>query len=108
MLRMAALILLFLLAALQVHLWTGQGGMRDVWRLQERIEAQKVENEHLRERNDRLAAEVEDLRHGDEAIEERARAELGLIRPGEVYYQVVETQPTATQAGRKDAERERR
>ena len=96
MLRLAALILLILLIALQVHLWTGRGGMRDVWRLQQRIEEQKAENAKLKARNDTLSAEVEDLKHGEEAIEERARSELGLIRPGETFYQVVEPDPNAS------------
>lgn len=95
MLRLAALVLLILLVVLQVHLWTGRGGMRDVWRLQQRIEEQKAENAQLKARNEMLAAEVEDLKHGEEAIEERARSELGLVRPGETFYQVVEPDPDA-------------
>lgn len=90
MLRLVALILLILLIALQVHLWTGQGGIGDVRRLKQRIEEQKAENAKLKARNDTLAAEVEDLKHGDEAIEERARAEIGLLKPGETFYQVVD------------------
>ena len=90
MLRYAALILLILLIALQVKLWTGQGGMREVWRLQQRVSEQKAENTRLKTRNETLSAEVEDLKHGDEAVEERARSELGLLKPGETFYQVVE------------------
>lgn len=90
MLRWAFLILLILLIALQVHLWTGQGGMRDLWQLRERVQGQKLENAALKKRNETLSAEVEDLKHGEEAVEERARSELGLIKPGETYYQVVE------------------
>lgn len=90
MLRYVALILLILLIALQVRLWTGQGGLYEVWRLRERVEQQKAENAKLKARNDTLAAEVEDLKHGDEAIEERARAEIGLLKPGETFYQVVD------------------
>ena len=93
MLRLAALILLVLLIALQVHLWAGHGGMRDVWRLQHRIEEQQAENAKLKARNETLSAEVEDLKHGSEAIEERARSELGLIKPGETFYQIVEPSP---------------
>ena len=94
MLRWAALILLILLVALQVQLWTGHGGLRDLWRLQQNITEQKQENDTLKTRNDTLAAEVEDLKHGSEAIEERARSELGLLKPGETFIQVVE--PTAS------------
>lgn len=93
MLRYAALILLILLIALQIKLWTGAGGMREVWRLQQRVAEQQKENADLRKRNAKLAAEVEDLKHGSEAIEERARSELGLIKPGETLYQVVEPAP---------------
>jgi cell division protein FtsB len=89
-LRYVALILLILLIALQVRLWSGHGGLHEVWRLRERVEEQKAENAKLKARNDTLAAEVEDLKHGDEAIEERARAEIGLLKPGETFYQVVD------------------
>lgn len=90
MVRWIALVLVIVLIALQVRLWTGQGGLRDVWRLQQRVTEQKAENERLKKRNETLSAEVEDLKHGEEAIEERARAELGLLKPGETFYQVVE------------------
>jgi cell division protein FtsB len=94
-LRYVALILLILLLALQLKLWTGDGGMREVWRLQQRLDEQKKENAKLKQRNEALSAEVQDLKTGKEAIEERARSELGLIKPGEVFYQVVE--PTASE-----------
>ena len=90
MLRLVALILLILLIALELKLWTGDGGMREVWRLQQRLDEQKKENARLRQRNEALSAEVQDLKSGKEAIEDRARSELGLIKPGEVFYQVVE------------------
>jgi cell division protein FtsB len=92
-LRYIALILLILLIALQIKFWTGEGGMRDVWRLQERISEQTIENQKLKQRNEALSAEVQDLKTGKGAIEERARSELGLIKPGEVFYQVVEPAP---------------
>lgn len=95
MLRYVALILLILLLALEIKLWAGEGGMRDVWRLEQRLAEQKQENLKLKQRNEELAAEVEDLKTGKDAIEERARSELGLIKPGEVFYQVVEPQPGA-------------
>lgn len=101
MLRYVALILLILLIALQVRLWTGQGGLYEVWRLRERVEQQKAENAKLKARNDTLAAEVEDLKHGDEAIEERARAEIGLLKPGETFYQVVDQNAGPPPDGRK-------
>ncbi|MCK9539540.1 cell division protein FtsB [Dokdonella sp.] len=104
MLRLVALILLILLIALQVHLWTGRGGLRDVWRLEQRIEEQKAENARLKARNDTLSAEVEDLKRGKEAIEERARSELGLIRPGETFYQVAEPPPDKQGARPRDGD----
>lgn len=90
MLRYAALILVILLIALQIKLWTGQGGMREVWALEGRVAAQAKENDTLRTRNDALSADVADLKEGTEAVEERARSELGLIKPGETFYQVVD------------------
>ena len=82
-------ILLLVLVALQLKMWFGEGGYRDVQRLAERVEQQALENEALAQRNRELQAEVEDLRQGLEAIEERARSELGLIKENEEFYQVV-------------------
>jgi cell division protein FtsB len=87
--RMLLAILLLLLVALQFKMWFGEGGYRDVQRLAQRVEEQAQENEALAQRNRELQAEVEDLRQGLEAIEERARSELGLIKEGEEFYQVV-------------------
>ena len=82
MLRYVALILLALLIALEVKLWAGEGGMREVWLLQHKLDEQKAENQKLKQRNEALAAEVQDLKSGKAAIEERARSEQGLIKPG--------------------------
>jgi len=82
-------ILLLLMVALQLKMWLGEGGYRDVQRLAERVEEQARENEALAQRNRELQAEVEDLRQGLAAIEERARSELGLIKQDEQFYQVV-------------------
>jgi cell division protein FtsB len=82
-------ILLLVLFALQFKLWFGEGGYRNVQRLAQRVEQQAQENELLAQRNRELQAEVEDLRQGMEAIEERARSELGLIKENEEFYQVV-------------------
>ena len=82
-------ILLLVLLALQYKLWFGEGGYRDVQRLTLRVEEQARENETLAQRNRELEAEVDDLRKGLEAIEERARSELGLIKENEEFYQVV-------------------
>lgn len=87
--RWVSLLLLVLLAGLQVKLWVS-GGMRDVWRLEAAVEQQRVENLKQQHRNEQLAAEVADLKEGAEAIEERARSELGMVKNDEVFYQVVE------------------
>lgn len=90
MLRYAALILLALLIVLQIKLWTGAGGVRDVESLRQAVAETRKANEALKARNDALQAEVRDLKEGRDAIEERARSELGLVKPGETFYQVVE------------------
>lgn len=87
--RALLVILVLLLVALQLKMWFGEGGYRDVQRLALRVEEQARENETLAQRNRELQAEVEDLRQGLEAIEERARSELGLIKEDEEFYQVV-------------------
>lgn len=78
-----------LLVVLQYRLWLGDGGMREVARLRVEIEQQQVENATLRERNRTLAAEVQDLKKGTVAIEERARTDLGMVGQRETFYQVV-------------------
>jgi cell division protein FtsB len=98
-LRFVALLLLILLLGLELKLWTGDWGMREVWRLRDRVAEQKIENQKLKQRNEALSAEVEDLKNGKEAIEERARSELGLIRPGETFYHVVEPPPADKKSG---------
>lgn len=83
-------ILLLLLVLLQYRLWNGNGSLPEVWHLEEIKTAQIRENEQLRERNLSLAAEVMDLKQGLEAIEERARSEMGMIHKDEVFFQIVE------------------
>ena len=85
--RTLLIVLVILLVLVQVRLWTE---VREVHSLRIMVEEQNEQNRQLRERNDALAAEVEDLRAGLEAIEERARAELGLIREGESFYLIVD------------------
>jgi len=88
-LRWLITILIGLLILLQYSLWVGEGSVEEVSRLQRKVEQQKQENKHLRERNQALSAEVIDLKQGQEAIEERARSELGMIRKGEEFYQII-------------------
>ena len=94
-LRIVLLLLLVLLAWLQYRLWFGSGGQREVQVLQHRVQQQERDNAGLQQRNDALAAEVEDLKSGEAAVEERARNELGMIKPGETFYRVVEPQQPA-------------
>ena len=83
-------ILLILLVLLQYRLWNGNGSLPDLWRLEE-IKAEQIEeNEVLNERNVALAAEVMDLKEGKEAIEERARYEMGMIQSGETFIQIID------------------
>jgi cell division protein FtsB len=88
--RWLALALLMLLAGLQLELWV-TGGMRDVWRLEKAVAEQAHRTEQAQQRNAQLTAEVIDLKTGQEAIEERARAELGMVGMGETFYQVIDT-----------------
>lgn len=97
MLRWVALILILLLIGLQMKLWTGNGSMRDVESLRAAVKAQGDKNAKQLQLNQALTADVLDLKphpgdakDGRQAIEARARSELGLIKPGEVFYQVIE------------------
>ena len=83
-------LLIVLLLALQARLWLGAGGWQEAAQLQKKVVAQRAENTRLQQRNDALSAEVEDLKSGEAAIEERARSELGMVKPGETFYRVVE------------------
>ena len=89
------LALLALLAALQAKLWFGAGGLPDSRALRATVTAQRAENARLQQRNDALSAEVEDLKSGEAAVEERARSELGMVKPGETFYRVVEALPAS-------------
>ncbi len=84
------LALALLLAGLQYRYWFGAGSSGEVSALENQVAHQLRENQGLQERNDALAAEVEDLKSGEDAVEERARSELGMIKPGEKFYRVVE------------------
>ncbi len=88
-LRLLILALALLTGLLQYRLWVGEGSLPAVWRLEAAIEAAKARIAHLEVRNQALEAEVADLRGALEAVEERARMELGMIGPGETFYQIV-------------------
>ncbi len=83
-------ILILLFALLQYDLWVGEGSLASAWHLKKSVSAQQKQNDILKERNAALGAEVVDLKQGQDAIEERARNELGMIKDGETFIQVVE------------------
>jgi cell division protein FtsB len=89
-LTLAALIVL-----IQYPLWLGKGSWLRVWEVDQQIRAQRDTNRRLQVRNSALEAEVRDLKVGQEAIEERARSELGMIRQDEIFFQVLEAAPPA-------------
>ncbi|SDJ52988.1 cell division protein FtsB [Billgrantia gudaonensis] len=88
MLKWLAIALALLLTVLQYRLWLGDGGLRELSQIRERVETLDAENEPLRARNERLAAEVVDLKTGLDAIEERARSDIGMVRRDERFYWV--------------------
>jgi cell division protein FtsB len=87
-LRWLAILFVVLVAALQYPMWLGKGGWLLVRETDRQLAAQREENARLKARNDSLDADVRDLKTGSEAIEERARSELGMIRNDEVFFQV--------------------
>ena len=90
-----ALVLVVLIALLQYPLWLGKGGWLRVWDYDRSLQEQREVNQKLETRNAGLDAEVRDLKSGLDAIEERARYELGMIREGEVFVQVPQKTPLA-------------
>ncbi|MBU2113025.1 MAG: cell division protein FtsB [Gammaproteobacteria bacterium] len=86
--RLLTLLLIILLAALQYRLWFGQNSVADYFRQQQELRSQLASNQELLKRNRLLKADVTDLQQGLEAIEERARNELGLIRDDEVFFRL--------------------
>ena len=89
--KLIVAILLVLFLWLQYKLWLGDGGIPEVLQLEGEIEAVQTEVNSLQERNKALDAEVVDLKKGIEAIEERARSEMGMIKQDETYYQVIDS-----------------
>ena len=79
-------ILVILFFALQLRLWIGDGSLAEVWQLNSAIERQETENHLLEERNKRLRAEVKNLKEGLDAVEERARTQLGMVREDETFF----------------------
>ena len=91
--RLLIAVLLIILLLLQYRLWVGEGSLAEVSNLQREIDQQQQEMARLKMRNQALQAEVEGLRSGLGAIEERARSELGMVKEGEIFYQVIKPPP---------------
>ncbi len=85
-------LLVVLLAMLQYKIWLGDGGIPEILQLEKEIDVVQLQVDKLKERNQALDAEVQDLKKGMDAIEERARSELGMIGKDEVYYQVISSE----------------
>lgn len=88
--KLALALLLIIFLYLQWKLWFADGGLREVYQLEKAIAIQQRENRSLEQDNHALSAEVNDLKNGLNAVEERARSELGMIREGETFFQVIE------------------
>ncbi len=84
------IVLIILLLGLHFRLWVGEGSLAEVWAMKSKIVEQEQHNDQLKLRNELLKAEVADLKRGLEAIEERARMDLGMIKEGETFYRLVE------------------
>lgn len=97
---MKALTLIFvlLIALLQYPLWLGKGSWLRVWNVNTKVSQQTEKNSVYKQRNDTLRAEVRDLKQGNDAVEERARSELGMIKSDEVFYQVIDQTPPSKPA----------
>lgn len=93
--RALGIVLAVLIVLIQYPLWLGKGGWVRAWDIERQLAAQKAQNEHLAARNHALTAEVKDLKQGVEAIEERARFELGMVRQDEVFVQIVDPRDAA-------------
>lgn len=87
--RIFALMLTLILGWLQYELWLGKNGIADFQAVSAEIEVQHQVNSNLKARNDEMFAEIDDLRQGLDAIEERARHELGMIKEGETFYRII-------------------
>ena len=96
--RLLFAVLLVMFFVLQYRLWVGQGSRAEVYRLERQIERQQARLAEMRERNEKLRAEVESLKNGLEAVEARARLDLGMIKEGETFYQVIEADDAALPA----------
>ena len=86
--RLVPLLLLALLAVVQAQLWFGRGSVVEVGGMQRKLQQQQADNQKQQQANERLAAEVRDLKEGLEMVEEKARTELGMVKPNEIFVNV--------------------
>lgn len=87
--KIVVAILIVLLIIMQYRLWIGEGSVRTAIQLKQQIAAQEAENQKLRDSNQMLLAEVQDLKSGKQAVEEHARNDLGMVKKDETFYQIV-------------------
>lgn len=88
--RLITLVLAVLLVLIQYPLWLGKGGWLRVWDMEDQVEAAHEKLQELKVRNAKLESEVNDLKEGTDAVEERARLELGMLKKGEVFVQLLD------------------
>ncbi len=98
--KLLALALLIAIALLQYPLWLGKGSWLRVWEVDQKVRAQRETNQKLQSRNAVLDAEVRDLKQGLEAVEERARSELGMVRQDEIFFQILDDTSNAAPPAR--------
>lgn len=108
--RLILIFLFALLVLIQYPLWLGKGGWYRVWDLDQQVHTAQEKNDELKARNEKLASEVKDLKDGQEAVEERARSEMGMIKKDEIFVQILDANssiqvdtPEAAAAKRKAA-----
>ncbi|MFZ6709116.1 cell division protein FtsB [Undibacterium sp. TC9W] len=100
--RLIALSFAALLMLIQYPLWLGRGGWLRVWELDRQVAQVKGNNEKLKERNGKLESEVQDLKNGTDAVEERARFELGMIKKNEIFVQILDANSPASTTAQPD------
>jgi cell division protein FtsB len=86
--RLLLALLLALLVSFQAQLWLGRGSLPNVRNMQQKLDEQLQQNQQLQTQNERLGAEVGDLKEGLEIVEEKARTELGMVKPNEIFVQI--------------------
>jgi len=94
--KLLTLVMVALIALLQYPMWVGKGGWLKVWETDQKLQSQQAVNQKLRVRNGALDAEVRDLKQGLDAVEERSRSELGMIRQDEIFFQILDERRGST------------